>query len=77
MMSTPVVAIVLEGDSCIQKVFDLCGPTDPVEAAPGTIRKDFGVDKPHNVVHRSDSAYAATKEIALLFSPQELYTSDV
>ena len=77
MMSTPIVAIVLEGDSAIQKVFDICGPTDPAEAAPGTIRRDFGVDKPHNVVHRSDSATAAAKEISLLFSKDQLYTSDV
>ncbi len=68
MMSTPVVAFILEGDGAIQKVFDICGPTDPKEAAPGTIRKDFGVDKPHNVVHRSDSSNAAKKEISLLFS---------
>ncbi len=73
MMSTPVVAFVLEGEGAIQKVFDICGPTDPSEAAPGTIRRDFGVDKPHNVVHRSDSAEAATKEIGLLFKPEELF----
>jgi nucleoside-diphosphate kinase len=73
MMSTPVVAMVLEGDGVIQKVFDICGPTDPAEAAPGTIRRDFGVDKPHNVVHRSDSAEAAAKEISLLFASTELY----
>lgn len=72
MMSTPVVAFVLEGDGAIQKVFDICGPTDPAEAAPGTIRRDFGTDKPHNVVHRSDSAEAAQKEIGLLFTPAEL-----
>ncbi len=72
MMSTPVVAFVLEGEGAIQKVFDICGPTDPAEALPGTIRKDFGVDKPHNVVHRSDSAEAAQKEIGLLFTPEEL-----
>lgn len=73
MMSTPVVAIVLEGDNCIQKVFDICGPTDPAEAAPGTIRRDFGIDKPHNVVHRSDTVEAAQKEIGLLFKPEELF----
>lgn len=67
MMSTPVVAMVLEGDDAIQKVFDICGPTDPAEATPGTIRRDFGVDKAHNVVHRSDSQEAAEKEIGLLF----------
>lgn len=73
MMSTPVVAIVLAGDSAIQKVFDICGPTDPSEAPSGTIRRDFGVDKPHNVVHRSDSKEAAEKEIRLLFASNELY----
>ncbi len=73
MMSTPVVAFILEGDGAIQIVFDICGPTDPAEAAPGTIRRDFGVDKPHNVVHRSDSAEAAQKEIGLLFNPQEIF----
>lgn len=72
MMSTPVVAFVLEGDGAIQKAFDICGPTDPAQAQPGTIRRDFGTDKPHNVVHRSDSAEAAQKEIGLLFTPQEL-----
>lgn len=73
MMATPVVAMVLSGEGAIQKVFDICGPTDPAEAQPGTIRKDFGVDKPHNVVHRSDSAEAASKEIALIFTKEELY----
>ena len=72
MMAMPVVAMVWEGEGAIQKVFDICGPTDPSEAAPGTIRKDFGESKPKNVVHRSDSVEAAQKEIGLLFSPQEL-----
>lgn len=73
MMATPVVAMVLEGEGAVEKVFGICGPTDPAEATPGTIRKDFGVDKPHNVVHRSDSAEAAEKEIGLLFAPEELF----
>ncbi len=74
MMSTPIVAIVLAGEDAIQKVFAICGPTDPAEAAAGTIRKDYGVDKPHNVVHRSDSVEAATKEIGLLFAESELFS---
>lgn len=74
MMSSPVVAMVIEGDNAVQRVFDICGPTDPAEALPGTIRKDFGTDKPHNVVHRSDSAETATKEIGLLFKNGELYS---
>lgn len=73
MMATPVVAMVVEGDSAIQIVFDLCGPTDPAEAAPGTIRRDFGESKPRNVVHRSDSAETAQKEIELLFGKEELF----
>jgi len=72
MMATPVVAMVLEGEGAIQKVFDICGPTDPAEAAPGTIRKDFGESKPKNVVHRSDSAEAAAKEVGLLFRSEEI-----
>jgi nucleoside-diphosphate kinase len=72
MMSSPVVAVVLEGEGAIQKVFDICGVTDPAQAAPGTIRKDFGESKPKNVVHRSDSPEAAAKEIGLLFSHDEL-----
>jgi nucleoside-diphosphate kinase len=73
MMSTPVVAMIVSGENAITKVFDICGPTDPAEARPGTIRKDFGVDKPHNVVHRSDSAEAAAKEIGLLFRSGEVF----
>ncbi|MBI5620424.1 nucleoside-diphosphate kinase [Candidatus Gottesmanbacteria bacterium] len=73
MMSTPVVAIVLEGEGAVEKVFAICGPTDPLEAPVGTIRKDFGVDKPHNVVHRSDSIEAAQKEIGLLFEDGEIF----
>jgi len=73
MMSTPVVAMVLTGEGAIQKVFAICGPTDPAEAKSGTIRRDYGVDKPHNVVHRSDSAEAAVKEIGLLFTSSDLH----
>lgn len=73
MMATPIVAIILSGEGAIQKVFNLCGPTDPAEAAPGTIRKDFGESKPKNVVHRSDSVEAAQKEIGLLFAKEEVF----
>lgn len=76
MMSTPVVAMVLEGEGAIEKVFAICGPTDPAQALPGTIRRDFGVDKPRNVVHRSDSAEAAAKEIGLLFTSTDFHPLD-
>lgn len=73
MMSVPVVAMVLEGEGAIQKVFDICGPTDPAEAPAGTIRRDFGESKSKNVVHRSDTTEAAAKEIDLLFKKEELW----
>ncbi len=73
MTATPVVAIVVSGEGAIQKVFDICGPTDPAEAKPGTIRKDYGESKPKNVVHRSDSVEAAAKEIGLLFKDDEVF----
>jgi nucleoside-diphosphate kinase len=73
MMSSPIVAIVLTGEGAIQKVFDICGPTDPAEAAPGTIRRDFGESKPKNVVHRSDSMVAAEKEIGWIFGAEEIF----
>ena len=73
IMITPVAAIVLSGECAIQKAFDICGPTDPAEAAAGTIRKDFGESKPKNVVHRSDSVEAAQKEIGLLFGKDEVF----
>jgi nucleoside-diphosphate kinase len=73
MMSSPIVAMVVSGEGAIEKVFGICGPTDPAQAEPGTIRRDFGESKGHNVVHRSDSTEAAEKEIGLLFKIEELY----
>lgn len=73
MMSSPIVAIIVSGEGAIQKVFDICGVTDPQEAASGTIRKDFGESKGKNVVHRSDSQEAAEKEIQLLFTQSEVF----
>jgi nucleoside-diphosphate kinase len=73
MMATPVVAFILSGEGAVQKVFDICGPTDPAEALPGTIRRDFGESKPKNVVHRSDSVEAAQKEIGLIFKTEEIF----
>lgn len=73
MMSTPVVAMIVEGEGAVQKVFDICGVTDPAEAAAGTVRRDFGESKGKNVVHRSDSAEAAANEIGLLFKPEEIF----
>ena len=66
--SGPVVAAVLEGPRAVAAFRQLAGGTDPVEkAAPGTIRGDFGLETQFNLVHGSDSAESAAREIALWF----------
>ena len=71
MSSGPVVAAVAEGVRVVEGVLALCGPTDPTVAPPGTIRGDLGHDwgngVTENVVHRSDGAASAAREISLWF----------
>lgn len=71
MGSGPVVAAVVEGNQVIQAFRALAGATDPVKAAPGSIRgdlgRDWGTSAQHNVVHGSDSPESAAREIALWF----------
>ncbi|HLS03219.1 MAG TPA: nucleoside-diphosphate kinase [Actinomycetales bacterium] len=71
MSSGPVVAAVVYGQRVIESFRTLAGATDPVAAAPGTIRGDFGRDwglnVVHNLVHGSDSVESAEREIALWF----------
>jgi nucleoside-diphosphate kinase len=72
MTSGPIVLKVLEGDEAIAKTRDVMGATSPVDAAPGTIRKDFGVNIGRNSIHGSDSAETAKKEIAACFKKSEI-----
>jgi nucleoside-diphosphate kinase len=66
--SGPVVAAILEGTRAISAFRQIAGGTDPVEkATPGTIRGDFGLETQYNLVHGSDSAESAAREIALWF----------
>lgn len=71
MLSGPVVAIKLEGDSVIQGFRSLAGATDPTTAAPGTIRgdlgRDWGTKVIQNLVHGSDSEETASRELAIWF----------
>ena len=67
MLSGPVVAIVLEGERCIEGFRSLAGATDPTVAAPGTIRGDLCLSGSQNIVHASDSPESAAREIALWF----------
>ena len=70
--SGPVVAMVVEGKNAIKVVRNLVGATNPAEAAPGTIRGDFGLDVGRNIVHASDSPSSAEREISLFFKPEEI-----
>ncbi len=70
--SGPVVAMVVEGKEAVKVVRTLVGATNPVEASPGTIRGDFGMDIGRNVVHASDSLESAEREIYLFFDADEI-----
>ena len=65
--SGPVVAMVLEGDQAIEVVRGINGATDGRKAAPGTIRGDFSLSNRENLVHGSDSAESAEREIGIWF----------
>ena len=67
MTSGPVVVMVLAGENAIRAARHLNGATNPLEAAPGTIRGDYGLQISENVVHASDTPAAAAREIALWF----------
>jgi nucleoside-diphosphate kinase len=76
MSSGPVVVGVLEGERAIARWRELMGATDPLQAAPGTIRKDFGVDVEKNATHGSDGPETAAAEIPFFFSRLEIATPD-
>ena len=71
--STPIIAIVFEGEGAVAVIRKTMGATDPAKAEPGTIRSDFGSDIQRNVVHGSDSIEAAEKEIKLFFAEDEIF----
>jgi nucleoside-diphosphate kinase len=65
--SGPIVAMVLEGPEAVRAARQLIGATNPLEAAPGSIRGDFAIEMGANMVHGSDSPEAAEREAALFF----------
>ena len=67
MRSGPVMVTVLEGESAIDKHREIMGATNPADADPGTIRKDFAASIEENVVHGSDGPETAGQEIAFFF----------
>jgi len=68
----PVIALVVEGPEAIKVMRTLLGSTNGREAAPGTIRGDFGQSRQMNLVHGSDSPESAAREIAIYFGDDEL-----
>jgi len=68
MTSGPVMVQVLEGESAVERNREIMGATDPKMAAPGTIRADLATSIEENVVHGSDSAETAAREIAYFFA---------
>ncbi len=72
MTSGPVVLMVLEGEGAIARNREIMGATNPANAAPGTIRKDFATDVQRNTVHGSDSPENAKIEIAYFFPAVQL-----
>ena len=69
--SGPVVVAVISGEGCIGGLRYIMGNTDPLEAAPGTIRGDYATNLTKNLIHGSDSAESAQREIALFFPDVE------
>lgn len=65
--SGPTIALVAEGAEAVKIVRDLMGATNPLQAAPGTIRGDYGIEITENLVHGSDSPASAQREIPLFF----------
>ncbi|MGE0252617.1 MAG: nucleoside-diphosphate kinase [Dongiaceae bacterium] len=72
MSSGPVVVQVLEGENAVAKNREVMGATNPANAAPGTIRKEFAESVGANSVHGSDSLDNAKTEIAFFFKPEEI-----
>ncbi len=70
--SGPSVSMVVAGKDSIKAMRTINGATNPVDAAPGTIRGDFALDVGRNIVHASDSSEAAAREIAIHFKDSEI-----
>ena len=76
IISGPIVAMVWEGNNAIAAARATIGATNPVEAGPGTIRGDFGMEVGRNLVHGSDSPENGIKETNLFFTEDELVSWD-
>ena len=71
--SSPIVAMVIEGEDAIEGCRATIGATNPIKATPGTIRGDYGQTIGRNLVHGSDSVASGEREIAIFFREAELF----
>ncbi len=74
MTISPIIAMVVEGDDSIETLRNMCGATDPLQAAPGTIRGDLALTIRYNVIHASDSEENAKLEVSRFFDASEIYS---
>jgi len=74
--SSPIIAMVWEGSNAVEAIRQTIGSTNPIEAAPGTIRHDLAIITSRNLVHASDSLETAKKEISLWFDEEDIYPWD-
>ncbi|MEE9162042.1 MAG: nucleoside-diphosphate kinase [Candidatus Neomarinimicrobiota bacterium] len=72
MSSSPCMPMVLEKEDAVAAFRTLLGATDPAEAQPGTLRKEFARDKGENALHGSDSNENAEKEVAFFFAAEDI-----
>jgi nucleoside diphosphate kinase (EC 2.7.4.6) len=72
--SLPIVLMVVKGENAIGALRQICGATDSMKAAPGSIRGKFGLDVTENIIHASDGPESAEREIELFFKEEEIYT---
>lgn len=70
--SSPVMAMIWQGPAAIQAVRQTMGKTNPTEAAPGSVRHDYGLEVGRNLTHASDGLQTAAEEIELWFSEEEI-----
>ncbi len=76
IISSPVMAMVWDGPNAVAAVRQTMGETKPTEAAPGSVRHDFGLEIGRNLTHASDSPENGAKEVALWFTKEELFDWD-
>ncbi|GGA33625.1 nucleoside-diphosphate kinase [Okeania sp. KiyG1] len=74
IISSPVIAMVWEGEGVVASARKIIGATNPLNSEPGTIRGDYGISIGRNLIHGSDAIETAQREISLWFKEEELAT---